>query len=151
MKKLIKTAQGVDLLSGLEIGQTNPKLEDNAPQMDKKAEHVFQKLAKKKDKFLTEGTKDLISGTAAAGASTILAYPMDTASVDKQVSGFKNFKDTKFKDIFKSDKNTFKTIGNLAKKFYGGVGTKLTKTIPAGAITFGVYGATKRILDEIDD
>ena len=102
-----------------------------------KADNILEKIAainyqkepkikKKKKGMLSEGTKDILAGLTAGGASTFATYPVDTITTRRQVA------------------SATKGSGGL----YSGVGLKLMKNVPGTAITLGTYGVTKRLLDK---
>ncbi len=107
-------------------------------QLMSKADKILEKIAainyqkepkkrKKSKPVMSEGTKDILSGLAAGGASTFATYPVDTITTRRQVAS-----------AAKGGR------GGL----YSGVGLKLMKNVPGTAITLGTYGVTKRILDK---
>ena len=126
------------------------------------------------DDWLTEDLKNMIAGGAGALTGTTATYPLDTRATAAQSKSY-NTSNVKFKDLIKGETKTKKvkseglkglmgktkevvediprseTAKKLLRKNFSGLGPKLMKTIPAMGITFGTIGATKRILDEIDE
>lgn len=128
-----------------------------------KATFVFNKIAKEKKRdFLTEEVKDTLAGGAAAVASTVGTFPLDSRAtaaqaksqdIDVRLSDLFKKKSPGQRELFKGQEglSRVKNVGKkLIQKNFGGLGPKLLKTVPAAALTFGTFGATKRLLDEID-
>lgn len=143
-----------------------------------KAEKVFEKLSQARarrdnididDDWLTEDIKNTVAGGAGALTGTTATFPLDAKATAAQSKNY-NASDVKIRDLFKAmkggdtaDKKQLDMFGKsrakrvkdvgrrLLKKNFSGLTPKLMKTIPAMGITFGTIGATKRVLDEIDE
>tara|TARA_Y100000592_G_C5468155_1_gene317890 strand:- start:2172 stop:2510 length:339 start_codon:yes stop_codon:yes gene_type:complete len=102
-----------------------------------KADHVMEKIAKKKRKGLTHSQKDFIAGTVAGAGATAAFYPLDTIITSSQAGQGKKLK---------ADLNKAKSIMGKAKRLYRGLPIKILKNAPTSGLTLMLYGAAMRAL-----
>lgn len=121
-----------------------------------KAEYVMFKQAEKSFK---EHVKGLIPGAAAGAASTLAVMPIDAISdAQKYWSAAENAPN--LNRVGKSFISTAKELYNPKvrtltehmphgiKAFYTGIGGKLSKTVPAMAITYAVANSLTKKLEK---
>tara|TARA_Y100000310_G_C20338312_1_gene648571 strand:- start:332 stop:721 length:390 start_codon:yes stop_codon:yes gene_type:complete len=112
--------------------------------------------ARRKKPYMSEGTKDVLSGFAGGAAGTITVFPLDTLTTRAQskIHGAgKRYKGIEaaerlWKGLPLSQKFKPSTRFKRFASYYKGMPYKLMKTVPGTAVTLGVYGLAQRFLDK---
>lgn len=120
---------GIGAAAGYGLGH----LSDWIDQPTKKAEYVFEKMAKKKDSL-----KDALMGATAGSIATLATRPLENIEYNISTQG-KYFK-----------KPWIEVAKGLAedKALWSGAGSKLLKVAPSMGITFAAYELLKNKFDK---